>query len=163
MKKFSAFILVVCVLLLSFSMIVFAQGDSSIQSDEGEGNVAVFDTRRMPHKEFSPSVIDNTMISAKATNSGGWWSAHCYKHSATSTSYTDKNKTKRWAISKIGARFRGYRGNSLVESGSDTQYGSSYAGASDPNTTVTNLKSSIGNHTFEMTGYESWYPETYWN
>ena len=134
----------------------------------------VYDIRKIPEKSFSPKAIKidpsgEVTINASQGGSGYWWYAisvwdkTSQRATSASLSFTDSTKSTKKTIDYIAADTRLYRDGGLVGSGSDSHTNSSQAGARFDYDEFAGFSDYevYGNHTFEQSGYQSWYAETY--
>lgn len=168
MKKIVS-LLLICGLLLNLTIVSFAKTDTSLSA-------TVYDTENLSSKSFSPKLLNNnnTFILAVTPAAPSWNCSvtpyydgvifgNCYGGIAVSDSYTDSSHNTRYAIDHIAAKSRVYdKSGALLASKNDDEKNASHAGCEalyskyvDPGSTL------YGNHIFEKSGFQSWYPETH--
>lgn len=140
---------------------------------------SVTDLEKKPIKSFTPQKIEtNTPQKNEITSNTitplsitGYWNSICnfdetwpgqHYASAISESYTDSTKSTRWPIDRIYAKVRviNYSGTLIGSAENEQKYSSVASTTSVPDSLVTD-DHAISNHAFEMSGYQSWYPENY--
>lgn len=161
MKK--VFSLALALAMMGSSSVVFAETNKA----DNTLPKAVYDTEKVPSKDFTPYMIDGAKSDLKAAP---YWSAKSTWYfgdkagKVTSDSYTDSSKNSKKAIDRIMAKSKVYFQGALDGSNTDDGRNSSHAG------TVAYCSSKVhivgnhevyGNHAFEESGYVSWYPETF--
>lgn len=166
MKKLLSIVTCFLLLVISIPTNVFAAEVNTTIN-------AVYDTRKLPQKSYSPKQVRNvkglSILNSTINYSSLFWSATAGYASqvgatAYSDSYTSSNKSTRAPIDHIYAKVTAYVSGSFQGSKTDNEWDTSRAGAC-----VGVLKSfwqneeTYGNHTFEESGFESWYPDTYYD
>lgn len=153
------------ILISSLSTINVKAADNDMQKK-------VYDTRKIHEKSFSPGKMSKgTEVTPSVVlppePGGPYWSATCGIYTlggawGKSISYTSSSKSSYYNIDHIAVKVRRYVGGGLTGTGTDDKYNSPIAGVdvqagqgsfSDHET--------FANHTFEHSGYQSWYPDTY--
>ncbi|PEX80710.1 hypothetical protein [Bacillus cereus] len=124
----------------------------------------VYDKEKVPNKEFTPQPLNPSFNTLAAVP---YWSANSGQYAlggtwSTSDSYTSSSKASKKAINKIWAKTKHYVDGGFRGSKTDTQYNASHAGAEvNKGSWIVGDDEVYGEHGFEHSGYQSWYPETY--
>lgn len=133
------------------------------------------ETEKLTEKSYSPKQIKSTGGTLQVIISpGGGGSSHLYwvatikilflgGTQGMSDSYTDSSKTVKYAIDHIAVKVREYAHGGLIGSATDSEYNLPHAGITYGKGVGYSGVEGFGNHTFEDSEYESWYPETYVN
>lgn len=161
-------------LMLSASSFAFADTDINNQAIDinslGYGQStenAVFDTEKIPYKEFSPTTTENSDSISALASTAPHWTAHSDVStlgvgSSYSESWTDSSKSKRKNIDHLGARSVVYLNQGYVGTDSDHKYNDSQArSVIDSKSGIAGDVEVYGYHAFDHTGYTSWFPDTY--
>lgn len=136
----------------------FAESQQVVKSE-------VYDKEKVPNKEFTPKSLNPNEKNSLAAVP--YWSANSGQYAlggtwSTSDSYTSSSKSAKKAINRIYAKTKHYVDGGLRGSKSDNQYSASHAGADvNKGNWIVGDDEVYGEHAFEHSGYQSWYPETY--
>lgn len=132
----------------------------------------VYDTKKIQQKAFTPSKTteDSTVtpsVVLPPEPGGPYWSATCGIYTlggawGKSVSYTSESKTTYYNINHIAVKVRRYWLGGLTGTGTDDKYNSPIAGVDvQKGTGGFGDHETFADHTFEHSGYQSWYPDTY--
>ena len=145
-------------MLFLFLMLLSSFSITTVALEQNSNMInTVYDTRKLPHKEFSPQHTEQSL--SRSSDPAPWWVADIDLNYATSDSYTDNTYSTRRPIDQIQANFRAYYRNSLDYDKTDIQNDASHASAGFKIVIADEI---IGQHFFYEEGYERWFVETYY-
>ncbi|MGG1168354.1 MULTISPECIES: hypothetical protein [Bacillus cereus group] len=125
----------------------------------------VYDNNKLPEKNFTPQSLNPNEKNSLAA--APYWRAKSGQYSlggtwSTSDSYTSSSMSAKKSITRIYAKTKHYVDGGFRGSKADEQYNTSHAGAEiNKGAWIVGDDEAYGDHQFELSGYQSWYTETY--